>query len=90
MPADQKAKWEGVRTLGKLRFDKDLHAPVSQDSLYTVSTFFLFSKHILSGCFSYFVMFSFSAYREKIQAFCSLGSSQELAKSFAIQRQNNS
>lgn len=33
----QKAKWEGMRTLGKLRHDKGLQAPVSEDSKYTVS-----------------------------------------------------
>lgn len=35
LPPGQKVKWEGVRTLGKLRYDKGLHAPVSEDSKYT-------------------------------------------------------
>lgn len=37
LPPGQKAKWEGMRTLGKLRHDKGLHAPVNEDSKYTVS-----------------------------------------------------
>ncbi|XP_042903789.1 ribosome biogenesis protein BMS1 homolog isoform X3 [Parasteatoda tepidariorum] len=34
LPPDAKSKWQGARTLGKLRFDKGLSAPVSEDSKY--------------------------------------------------------
>lgn len=36
LPPEQKAKWQGARTLGKLRYDKGLHATVSEDSKYEV------------------------------------------------------
>ncbi|XP_067140076.1 ribosome biogenesis protein BMS1 homolog [Centruroides vittatus] len=35
LPPAQKAKWQGMRTVGQLRYERGLHAKVSQDSLYT-------------------------------------------------------
>lgn len=37
MPPEQKAEWKGMKTVGELRAERGLHAPVNQDSLYTVS-----------------------------------------------------
>ncbi|XP_054717978.1 ribosome biogenesis protein BMS1 homolog isoform X2 [Uloborus diversus] len=34
LPVGQKANWEGAKTLGRLRYEKGLHAPVSEDSNY--------------------------------------------------------
>ncbi|KFM76304.1 Ribosome biogenesis protein BMS1-like protein, partial [Stegodyphus mimosarum] len=35
LPPDQKSKWQGARTIGRLRYEKGLHAPVNEDSTYT-------------------------------------------------------
>ncbi|GFR33485.1 ribosome biogenesis protein BMS1 homolog [Trichonephila clavata] len=35
LPSDQKSKWQGCRTLGRLRYDKGLKVPMSEDSKYT-------------------------------------------------------
>ncbi|XP_076349566.1 ribosome biogenesis protein BMS1 homolog [Tachypleus tridentatus] len=35
LPPEQKVKWQGMKTVGRLRFERGLHAPVSTDSLYT-------------------------------------------------------
>ena len=37
LPTDQKEKWQGVRSVGQLRKDLGLKAPVNTDSLYKVS-----------------------------------------------------
>lgn len=35
LPPEQKAKWQGMKTVGQLRYEKGLQAKISQDSLYT-------------------------------------------------------
>lgn len=37
LPPDQKEKWQGMRSVGQLRKDLGLKAPVNTDSLYKVS-----------------------------------------------------
>ena len=37
LPTDQKEKWQGMRSVGQLRKDLGLKAPVNADSLYKVS-----------------------------------------------------
>ncbi|EEC07163.1 ribosome biogenesis protein bms1, putative [Ixodes scapularis] len=34
MPDEEKTKWQGMRTVGQLRAERGLHAPVAADSLY--------------------------------------------------------
>ncbi|XP_055948782.1 ribosome biogenesis protein BMS1 homolog [Argiope bruennichi] len=35
LPPEEKTKWQGCRTLGRLRYEKGLQVPVSDDSKYT-------------------------------------------------------
>ncbi|KAK8786695.1 hypothetical protein V5799_023529, partial [Amblyomma americanum] len=35
-PEEEKTKWQGMKTVGQLRAERGLHAPVSQDSIYKV------------------------------------------------------
>ena len=37
LPADQKTAWSGLRTLGQLRYDKNVKPQFSADSVYKVS-----------------------------------------------------
>ena len=37
LPPDQKEAWQGMRSVGQLRRDLGLKAPVNSDSLYKVS-----------------------------------------------------
>lgn len=37
LPPDQKEKWQGMRSVGQLRKDLGLKAPLNTDSLYKVS-----------------------------------------------------
>ncbi|PRD24562.1 UNVERIFIED_CONTAM: Ribosome biogenesis protein BMS1 [Trichonephila clavipes] len=38
LPSDQKSKWQGCRTLGRIRYEKGLKVPMSEDSKYTPIT----------------------------------------------------
>ncbi|GFY78261.1 ribosome biogenesis protein BMS1 homolog [Trichonephila inaurata madagascariensis] len=38
LPPDQKSKWQGCRTLGRIRYEKGLKVPMSEDSKYTPVT----------------------------------------------------